>query len=174
MTFFSFLRDNRGVAALEFALVLPLLLALLLGGAGGFDLYRADRVTSNAANTVVDLAARQSSMDDLVRDALFATGRGLLGRYAGRNTFGVSITSINADSDGRLSVGWSEANANGSVLTDGNIASLELPEIPPNESVIFIRLENEYSPIFKSGITFNRDYVQRPRFVAQIVYDEMP
>lgn len=164
-------KNQHGVAAVEFALILPALVALLFGSVGTFDFFRADRAVSHAANTVVDLVARQETMDDATRDSVFATGRALLAGYATDATYAISIASIALDADDNLIVEWSEANANSSPITDGELSGLSLPDIPMSESIIFVRLENNYAPIFGTGLEFNRETVRRPRFVAKIAYD---
>lgn len=168
----NFLRHQGGMAAVEFGFILPVLLAILVGSVSIFDLFKADRSTSNAANTIVDLTARQPVMNDATRDTLFAAGRGLLGKYGNDASYSVTIASIiQVPADG-LRVAWSESNANGSDITDATIASLNLPLIPDNESVIFVRVESNYAPAFGTGIDFSRETVRRPRFVAAIAYEQ--
>ena len=170
----SFLKETHGMAAVEFGFILPLLLAMLVGSVGVFDLYRADRSVSMAANMVVDLTARQSVMDDAVRDSLFAAGRGLLGKFGSDATYSITIASIFRDPADGLEVAWSRSNSNGTDITDADIASLDLPTIPDNESVIFVRVNSNYAPAFGTGIDFSRQTVRRPRFVNAIAYDTGP
>jgi len=173
MMFTSFLKDQKGMAAVEFGLILPVLAILLIGSVTAFDTYKSDRATSITANTIVDLVSRQPEMNDTIRDNLFAAGQGLIAPYGSASSLGISISSISFNGTD-LVVDWSEANANGNILTDGGIASLDLPNIPENESVIFVRVENNYAPIFGSGLEFSRETSRRPRFVPIIAYDTAP
>ncbi|MEO0319376.1 MAG: hypothetical protein AAF199_00590 [Pseudomonadota bacterium] len=168
----AFCRHRGGMAALEFAFILPLLLILLLGAVGTFDLYKADRAASVAANTVIDLTARQAVMNDTIRDTLFAAGQGLVGRYNSGSGISMTLASIVQDPDDGLEVAWSESTGSGSTITDADISSLDLPTIPNNESIIYIRLSSNYAPMFGSGLTFEREAVRRPRYVAAIAYDD--
>lgn len=172
--FRKFVESNKGLAAVEFALVLPVLLILLIGSVGAFDLFRADRSVSYAANSIVDLTARQIIVTESTVDTLFATGRALIGRYETPGSVSISVASIISDAGNNLSVDWSRAEGGAALIADGDIQSLDLPNIPPNESVVFIRVENEYTPLFKTNFTFSRDAVRRPRFVAQIAFDSGP
>ena len=165
----KFIEDRSGLAAVEFGLIMPVLIALLLGSVTVFDFYRADRAISRATNAVVDLAARQTVFDDPTRDAMFASVQGLLGVYATGGSYSVSINSI-ANIGGTLEVSWSEVTGGASVLTDADLPSLDLPSIPENESVIFLQVNNNYAPIFGEGIDFSREATRRPRFVATIAY----
>ncbi|MEO0613412.1 MAG: hypothetical protein AAFY83_08870, partial [Pseudomonadota bacterium] len=74
--------------------------------------------------------------------------------------------------DDGLEVAWSESTGSGSTITDADISSLDLPTIPNNESIIYIRLSSNYAPMFGSGLTFEREAVRRPRYVAAIAYDD--
>jgi Flp pilus assembly protein TadG len=53
-----FRRDNRAVAVVEFALILPFLLLLYLGSIEGSALYTVDRRVTVISSTVADLVAR--------------------------------------------------------------------------------------------------------------------
>ena len=49
----QFRNDIRGVAAVEFALVVPLLIALYLGSIEAASLYSTDRKVATVASTMV-------------------------------------------------------------------------------------------------------------------------
>ncbi len=57
----GFSRDTRGVAAVEFALILPLLLLLYIGSVEATLLYTTDRGVATIASTVADLVARSKT-----------------------------------------------------------------------------------------------------------------
>src|ERR1700692_1888012 len=54
----DFLGDRRGLSAVEFALLLPLMLTLYLGGVEVSNGVAADRKVAITARTVADLASR--------------------------------------------------------------------------------------------------------------------
>ena len=56
----SFLEDVKAVAAVEFALILPLLLTLYVGSIEAATLYSTDHKVSTVASTLADLVARQN------------------------------------------------------------------------------------------------------------------
>lgn len=175
MRFPKFIRDffsnNRGVAAIEFALAGPVLILAMTGTVTAFDLYRADRAISHTTNTVVDLVSRQAFLDDTQRDRIFLATRTLIGRFGDDASFVVSATSVVND-DGILSVDWSEASDTSSIIEDQDLAALDLPTIPDGESVIFVRVSNTYSPVFDTSFQFSREAARRPRFVPRIAYDD--
>lgn len=167
----AFLQHQGGMAAVEFGFILPVLLVILVGSVSVFDLFKADRSTSSAANTVVDLTARQPVMNDTIRDTLFAAGRGLLGKYGNDASYAVTIASIEQVPGVGLRVAWSESNAIGADITDAAIPSLDLPTVPDNESVIYVSVRSRYAPAFGTVMNFSRETVRRPRFVAAIAYE---
>src|SRR6202012_1951113 len=58
----AFVADQRGVSAVEFAILLPLMLTLYLGGAEISQAVSADRKTTLVAHTVGDLTAQASNV----------------------------------------------------------------------------------------------------------------
>ena len=55
----QFRADVRAVAAVEFALVLPLLIGLYLGSIEAASLYSTDHKVATVASTMADLVSRQ-------------------------------------------------------------------------------------------------------------------
>ena len=53
-------RDKSGVAGVEFALVLPFLLVLLLGSAAFFDYFKHRQALDRAVHTAGDILSRQN------------------------------------------------------------------------------------------------------------------
>jgi len=102
-----FLADTRGIAAVEFALVLPLLLILYLGSVEAAALYVSDRKVATIAGSVADLVARQkeevaaSQVEDY-----FVAARSILGPL---DTDGLvqAVSLLSIDSDGEARVVWS-------------------------------------------------------------------
>ena len=75
----SLAADDRGSAGIEFALVVPLLLGLLLGSVTLFDLYRYAERTEATTYTIADLLSRQDLVDRETLDDLHATHAALIG-----------------------------------------------------------------------------------------------
>lgn len=67
--------DRRGVLPVEFALVLPVLILLLIGGADVTWLYIANNKVQRAAAVIADLTARTNSIHRSDVDDLFEAAR---------------------------------------------------------------------------------------------------
>lgn len=115
---FSRLRaDVRGVAAVEFALIAPIMVTLYLGGVELTRVLGADRKVSLASRVAADLVARESGA---VSDAKLTTVcKGTLAMLAPlpTGTLNITISSVLTDDKGKSTIGWTR------VFTNGNCAS---------------------------------------------------
>src|SRR6218665_735715 len=107
--------DERGVAAVEFALVLPLLLGLYLGSVEVSRLYTADQKVAILASSVADLVARQKdTIGATTLDDYFAAAAPVMQPL---NTAGLGqvVSLVQIEADGKAVVKWSVASGSGSV-----------------------------------------------------------
>ncbi len=177
-----FRRDRAGVAAMQFAMIMPVLVFIYVGVVSSFLTARAVQQASNTATTLADLATRVIDMDDDNRDAFFITADALMDRWGGASAYGVSITSLinpveasPGDPEVDLSVHWSEATKSELVMEDTDLVSFELPEIAEGESMILVVVSGTYDrPLAGFGlaeqVTIERYSVRRPRFVSVVDY----
>jgi len=168
--------DQRGVAAIEFALFALILFSLVFGSFAIFDAMRAKRTLVATSAIVVDLSTRVSQMNDAIRDDIFAASLTVMGRYASSNHSFV-ISSIGNPRGGGdiLEVVWSETNGSGRRLSDTDISGLDLPAIPDGTAVIVVQGKMSFKPFVGSDFlpsTINLDEVaiRSPRFVSEICY----
>lgn len=173
----KFAENIRGVATVEFAIIGPVLVALLIFSVNGFDAYRGLRRASVAVDTVSDLVSRKQVMNDTGRDALFATTEALLDRYANGATVSVVISSVEQDEDDNFVAVWSVANDNGTAHGEFLPAELanELPAIPDGESIILTELDFSFRPTFQDlwvgAVNVDQFSIARPRLLAKIAYE---
>ena len=67
----SFWRDRRGVSAVEFALIAPVLVIFYCGLAELTQAMMAQRRLSNIASSIGDLVAQSAQLNDASRDDIF-------------------------------------------------------------------------------------------------------
>jgi Flp pilus assembly protein TadG len=74
-------RDQRGVSALEFALIAPLLIAFYFGMSEMAQAFMAQKRTGHVAATVADLAAQDDVLSAAELNNIFAAGQTIMLPY---------------------------------------------------------------------------------------------
>ena len=184
----SLIQDVRGVAAMQFALIVTPLTIVYLGTVASFDAYRSAQQAMYAAVTLSDLSTRVIEMTDERRDAMFNTGNALMSRWDESSNFSMSITSVVYDTDVDLEadpealplkVSWSEATSSTEIVDSADLPNYDLPDIADGESMILVEIKGKYQAKF-SGLglpayyTVQRTSVRRPRFVNEVPYVASP
>ena len=158
-------RDVRGVSALEFALIAPVMVAMYLGAAEMTMALTADRKVTGAATAVADLVTQ----DDLITNAeltdIYAAGDAIVFPNDPSN-LAIRITSIRMDVDGDIFVDWSEARG----LAPHDTGSLPpLPDglLAPMNSIIMVEANYPFQGPFPSEsgplLTLSDTAYLRPR-----------
>jgi Flp pilus assembly protein TadG len=142
-------RDKRGVSAVEFALVAPLMVGLYLGCAEISDGVGADRKVSLTTAAVANLSAQVTviSSDDMT-NILNAT-TSIIYPYSANN-LKITVSCINIDANKRATVKWS-ATRNGAVLSGS--PSLPSALLIANSQLIFSQVSYAYTPTIGYTIT---------------------
>lgn len=173
---FGFARDQRGLSAVEFALVAPLLF-LFYFACVELNLYlSADRKVTHVASALGDLVAQDDLVDDDEMNAIFAAAGAIMHPMDTREMT-LRVTSIEMDLDGVQEVAWSFADGVAPFACD---AAVELPDglLSPGQSVIFAEASLVYeSPIGQTLIGAHRledQFYLRPRLAPDVVFDPPP
>ncbi|MFG1270766.1 TadE/TadG family type IV pilus assembly protein [Xanthobacter sp. DSM 14520] len=106
--------DTRGLATIEFAMILPVLLAAFLSTLYFSDLLMARNKVTKAAFAVAEASAMDTSITDTDMAAILAAGRALLSPFDADAS--IVLTSVGPDGSGGHVVRWSDAlgtSANG-------------------------------------------------------------
>src|SRR5215475_273772 len=91
--------DQSGVSAVEFAVLLPLMLTLYLGGVEISQAVGADRKVTLVARTTADLVAQVSSIKVSDMDNIMSAGQAVLVPYDSTKMT-VKLTNVTIDSTG--------------------------------------------------------------------------
>ena len=105
----KFLRSQSGVSAIEFAIILPVMVTMFLGMAEVSNYIEMSRRASSLASTAADLVAQEAIVDNADINDVFAT-MAIVGSPMNPASIRISITSVVADPDGTTNrVAWSDA-----------------------------------------------------------------
>ena len=175
----SFLRDSRGVAAVEFALIAPIMLLFYFGLAELTQAMIAERKAIRTASAIGDLVAQNDTIAPTgaggVSD-VFDIASTLMKPFPTGTTLKLCVASISADDNGKKTVDWSQ-NRNDSTCPAKNAVNTTISSdlLAANQSVIMSRVIYNYtSPVnqtLKVNPTFTKTYYLRPRRSAKVACD---
>jgi Flp pilus assembly protein TadG len=165
-----FTADERGVSAVEFAMLLPLMLTLYLGTVEVSQGIGADRKVTLTARTVGDLVAQVSSIDNAgMTNSLNAAAAVMAPFPVGKLT--VTVSSLSIDANGTATVDWSDS-LNGTARTKGSTVTLPAALDIPNTSLIWSEVQFAYTPVIGyviSGTLNLKDQIyMRPRLSVTV------
>jgi len=119
----GFLADKRGVSAIEFAMLLPLMVTLYLGGAEVSQAIAVDRKMTLVARTLGDLTAQTTSVSDADIANIKAAATAVIAPFDDTK-LGITISSVIVDAQKVAKIKWSE-NRNGTVRKPGDVVSVK-------------------------------------------------
>lgn len=171
----GFWRDKRGVSAVEFALIAPVMIIMYCGLAEVTQAMMAQRRLSNIASQIGDLVAQNSQTGPTKMTDVFTIGGIIMAPFPSA-PLKMCVASITSDATGRDTVTWSRASgtmtncpAQGTVLTDVPVGVL-----PASKTVILARASYAYSSPIKlvlpRSITFQRTFYLRPRKSDSVIW----
>ncbi len=167
-----FFRAESAVAAVEFALVLPVLVTLYFGTIEGSALYSADRRVATIAGTVGDLVARvKTSIPSATMTDYFQASAQIIKPYSSTGLTQV-VTFLTVNSSGVATVTWSRGYNGGTARTTGSTYSLtavpQLRTLASGSFIVMAEVRYPYRPVYGIVIprTINLFHVEYflPRF----------
>ncbi|MNN50632.1 TadE-like protein [compost metagenome] len=167
--------DRRGVSAVEFALLAPVMILIYLGLTEFCQAYMAERRVSHTAAMVADLVAQSSKTNTKDLGSVAAIGQMLMKPFS-PTPLTTRISSVTVDDKGQAWVTWSYTS-NGQVLKPLSKTD-PITDLPPGlagdqESLIIGETHYEYRSAFRDVLpeltTFGRKYYLRPRVVNQVI-----
>lgn len=167
-----FMCDQSGLAAVEFALILPVMFALFIGVAELGQVLTVDRRVSNFASAAADLVAQSETVNGSALQDIYDLSKTILNPYS-TSSLTLVLTSVVADGDNATTVEWSEGFNGGTAHGAGS--DFELPEglTQAFSSVIIAEVTYTYtSPVgeyIQGPMSITDTYYLRPRKVTKVV-----
>ncbi len=163
-----FRKDERGANAVEFALLMPVLLLLLLGSVALFDLFRTWQSVEKATFTVGDMMSRQMVMSQAELDSMLVLMRQIV---PGAIEGGIRVSSISRNGE-RLVVNWTRSA--GVNVPSTPLPTEALPNIADGDSVLltesFVPHRRLADIVGLGEFEFKVQAAHRPRFVSAIAF----
>lgn len=165
-------QDRRGIAAIEFALIVPILLVMYFVTMEASQAIETNKKVSRIGNMVADLVTQQQSVLAADLDAIMKIGTSTLQPY-NRSTPQIIITAIQVTTDAtpKVQVVWSRKVVNGVSSVDATKnTNTTVPDSLKIAGTFLIRVESDlaYQPI----ITWSSDAKQRTGLVS--AFDKIP
>jgi len=147
----DFLADGRGLSAVEFALLLPLMLTLYLGTVEVANGVAADRKVAITARTVADLASRMTTINNADMTNILNASSAVIAPYSDAN-LQVTVSEVSIDANGTARITWSDS-LHGTAHTVGVTVTVPASLAVPNTSLIFGEAQYNYNPTFGYVLT---------------------
>lgn len=164
-------RDSRGVSAVEFALVLPILILLFVGGYQLCDAISAYRKVTTTSRAIADLTSQYTSVTYNDLDMILNASVQIMSPYSPDNAV-LTISQISIDKDKVATVSWSRS-LNGTALTQGSAYDVPDDIRQANTSLIVSKAVYGYVPFFGSSvigpINFGENIILSPRRSPSVV-----
>lgn len=167
----SFIRHRGGVSAVEFALLLPIMVSMYLGcvelGTGMSVQFK----TTLAARTVADLASQYKSINNATMTDILGAATAVLTPYT-TAAVKVVVSEVTTDANGNATITWSDANANATAHAVGSSITLPTNVGAANISIIWGEVTYPYNPQFgwvmTGTITMNQQFYFYPRLSTSV------
>ncbi|MFZ3360826.1 MAG: TadE/TadG family type IV pilus assembly protein [Xanthobacteraceae bacterium] len=165
-----FIGDRRGVSAVEFAVLLPVMVTLYLGSVEASQGIAADRKVELTAHALADLTSQYTNITNTDMSNILNAGSAIIAPYAAGNLHEV-VSEIAIDAQGMATVVWSDT-LNGTALTVGQNVAVPASLAVPNSYLIYAQVQYGYDPaygyVMTGTLNLNDQSFMRPRESASI------
>jgi Flp pilus assembly protein TadG len=144
-------RDERGVAAVEFAMLLPLMLTLYIGAVEVSQMVAADRKVTLAARTVADLAAQATTLNNADMTNILKAASAVMYPFPDAKVKMV-LSQVKIDADGKATIAWSRQYHSTARPVNQEV-TIPAALKTPNTYLIWGEAEFEYLPIIGGAPT---------------------
>ncbi len=168
----KFAGDRRGIAAIEFALLLPIMLVLFVGVTEVGQAISINRKVTITVRTVTDLVTQYAALSTTDMTTLLSASAQVMAPYPSGNLT-VTVSEVSTDSNSNATITWS-ASLNGTAYTTGQKVTLPSGLSQPNISLIWGQVQYKYTPVLGDkiiGTTPLSDQIyMNPRLCTAIAY----
>lgn len=172
----TFLSDEKGSAAIETMIMVPLTFFVILSMYTLFDAFRQYSMHQKAAYTVSDMISRET----LPLDSEYLEGThelfDALTRSPQDSTVRISIVRYDSKND-IMKLDWSKTSGFSTPLSNQDVRNWtsKLPTMVHNERIIIVETYANYQPPFNTGLGTReiKNFIfARPRYAPQVLWQD--
>jgi Flp pilus assembly protein TadG len=166
----SLRRDQSGVSAVEFAMLLPLMVTLYLGCVEISQGVAIHRKVTLTARTVADLASQVTSINNADMSNMLKAAEAVVAPFS-PGQLKVTVSAVSIDANGIAKVAWSDT-LNGTARAVNSTVSLPSALNVANSQLIWSEVSYNYVPTIGYVVTgalnlFDQIYM-RPRLSESV------
>ncbi len=166
-----FASARKGSAALEFAIIAPMMVMLLFGSVDLLDVLNANKRVQNVASSLADVVARDTEVSDAEIAGLWSAVDVLMFPSNGDNV-NIRISSIMIESASTARVVWSEGHGMDERQPGTTVTGLPAAMMNPGTSIILAETTYAYEAplgfLLENGVTLRHEAYRRARLVDPI------
>ena len=163
--------DERGVSAVEFAMLLPLMLSLYLGSVEVSQGIGADRKVTLTTRTICDLVSQVSNIGNADMTNALNASAAVMAPFPTGN-LKVTVSSVKIDATGKATIDWSDS-FNGTARAKGSTVTLPTALKVANTYLIWSEVQYTYKPVIgyvvTGTLTLKDQIYMRPRLSDSVV-----
>ena len=165
----TFWRDRKGLSAIEFAILAPVMISFYFGGVEISDVMTVDRRVTTVASATADIVAQATQIDNSDIQDVFTAASSIMQPYNGAG-IQIVVSSV-ADNNGVATVLWSDGYQT-SPRGVGSTVTLPSGLLTPGGSVVMAEVTYVYDSPFADFYIINPvltdTFYLKPRRVLQI------
>jgi Flp pilus assembly protein TadG len=167
-----FAAERRGLAAVEFAMLLPMMLTLFLGSVEVTTGIAIQRKVTLTAHALADLSSQFTVIADADMSNILSASSDVIAPYAAAKLQSV-VSELSISSAGQATVVWS-ATLNGTARTVGSTVSVPSGLAVPNSYLLLGEASYSYNPtygyVITGTMTLSDQIYMRPRQSNSVAY----
>ena len=144
-------RDTRGVSAVEFAILAPLMVGLYLSGVEISEGISIDRKVTLTAGAMANLASQSSTISNADMTNILNASASVLAPYS-TSKLKIVVTCLDIDANGAAKVKWSDTYQ-GTARSVGSTVTIPSALAVPNTSLVLSEVTYSYQPTVGHTIT---------------------
>lgn len=160
-----FHRSRSGLAALEFAIILPIMVLLYLGGFEVSEAFIINRKVTHATSVLGDLVAQAKTISDQEMSNILDAVSAVMNPYPTEDMH-IIVSGVAIDKDGAATIAWSDARNTGA-YAEGSAYTLPDGINQANTFLVAAEVSYAYTPTFGHTLTgtfdLHDEFYLRPR-----------